>query len=79
VVQVLNGFNYARDACHYYRGQLKPDTIRGLMLHLFATIFELEQSELEILKEYLSSGKAAILDQTWKPVPLLNKIDSQVY
>jgi hypothetical protein len=25
-------FNYARDICHYRRGQLKPDTIRALML-----------------------------------------------
>jgi hypothetical protein len=45
------------------------------MLHSFATRFELEQSELEILKEYLSSGEAAILDQTWRPVPFLNEID----
>jgi hypothetical protein len=45
------------------------------MLHSFATRFELKQSELEILKEYLSSGEAVILDQTWRPVPFLNKID----
>jgi hypothetical protein len=45
------------------------------MFYLFVTRFELEQSELEILKEYSSSGETTILDQTWKSVPFLNKID----
>ncbi|KAJ5849214.1 hypothetical protein N7534_007903 [Penicillium rubens] len=68
-------FNCARDVCHYRRGQLKPETIRSLMLHLFASKFELQQTELEMIKEYLSSGEAAILDQTWKPTPSLNDIE----
>jgi hypothetical protein len=68
-------FNCARDICHYRRGQLKPETIRSLMLHLFASKFELQQAELEMIKEYLSSGEAAILDQTWKPTPSLNYIE----
>jgi hypothetical protein len=45
------------------------------MLHLFSSKFELQQNELEMIKEYLSSGDAAILDQTWKPTPSLNDID----
>lgn len=68
-------FNCARDVCHYRRGQLKPETIRCLMLHLFASKFELQQSELERTKEYLSGGEAAILDQTWKPTPSLKDIE----
>lgn len=68
-------FNCARDICHYRRGQLKPETIRSLMLHLFASKFELQHTELEMIKEYLSSGEAAILDQTWKPTPSLNDIE----
>ena len=68
-------FNCARDICHYRRGQLKPETIRCLMLHLFASKFELQQSELERIKEYLSGGEAAILDQTWKPTPSLNDME----
>lgn len=68
-------FNCARDVCHYRRGQLKPETIRSLMLHLFASKFELQQTELEMIKEYLSSGEVAILDQTWKPTPSLNDIE----
>ncbi|KAJ9481691.1 hypothetical protein VN97_g11775 [Penicillium thymicola] len=68
-------FNYARDVCHYRRGQLKPETIRSLMLHLFASKFEFQQTELEMIKEYLSSGEAAVLDQTWKPTPSLNDIE----
>jgi hypothetical protein len=28
-----------------------------------------------MIKEYLSSGEAAILDQTWKPTPSLNDIE----
>ena len=32
------------------------------MLHLFSSKFELEQSKLEMNKEQLSSGEAAMLD-----------------
>ncbi|KAJ5264723.1 hypothetical protein N7505_007516 [Penicillium chrysogenum] len=38
-------FNCARDICHYRRGQLKPETIRSLILHLFASKFELYENE----------------------------------
>jgi hAT family C-terminal dimerisation region len=68
-------FNCARDVCHYRRGQLKPDTIKDLMLHLFSSKFDLEQSELEMIKEYLSIGEAAMLDQTRKPVPSLDELE----
>lgn len=68
-------FNYARDVRHYRRRHLKPETIRSLMLYLFASKFELRQTELEMIKEYLSSGEAAILDQTWKATPSLNDIE----
>jgi hAT family protein len=68
-------FNCARDVCHYRRGQLKPDTIKHVMLHLFSSKFDLEQGELEMIKEYLSAGEAAMLDQTWKPVPALDEIE----
>lgn len=56
-------FNCARDVCHYRRGNLKPETIRDLMLHLFSSKFELEQSQLDLVKEYLSPGDAATLEQ----------------
>ena len=68
-------FNCACDVCHYHWGQLKPDTIKGLMLHLFSSKFELEQSKLEMIKEHLSSTEAAMLDQIWKPVPSLNEVE----
>jgi hypothetical protein len=68
-------FNCARDVCHYRRGQLKPDTIRDLMLHLFSSKFDLEQREQEMIKEYLSTGEAAMLDQTWKPILALDEIE----
>jgi DNA polymerase/3'-5' exonuclease PolX len=45
------------------------------MLHLFSSKFDLEQSELEMIKEYLSVGEAAMLEQTRKPVPLLNEVE----
>lgn len=45
------------------------------MLHLFSLKFDLEQSKLEMIKVYLSAGKAAMLDQTRKTVPLLNDLD----
>lgn len=55
-------FNCARDVCHYRQGQLKPETIRDLMLHLFLLKFNLQQTELEMIKEYLFSREAAMLD-----------------
>jgi hypothetical protein len=67
-------FNCARDICHYRRGQLKPGTIKDLMLHLFSSKFDLEQSELEMIKEYLSNGEATLLDQIRKPAPSLNEL-----
>jgi len=64
-------FNYARDICHYRRGQLRPDTIKGLMLHHFSSKFELKQTEIEMIKEYLSSSEAAILNQSRLSPPSL--------
>ncbi|KAI2734874.1 hypothetical protein DTO013E5_9593 [Penicillium roqueforti] len=68
-------FNCARDICHYRRGQLKPSTIRGLMLHQFATNFDLRHEELGIIKEYLSQGEAALLDQTRRSLPQLEVLE----
>lgn len=68
-------FNSARDICHYRRGHLKPETIKDLMLHLFSSKFELEQSELEMVKEYLSAGEAAMLDQIRKPILSLDNLE----
>lgn len=61
-------YNCARDACRYCRGQLKPDTIKDLMLHLFSTNLDLKQSEIEMIKKYLSIGEATMLDQMRKLV-----------
>jgi hypothetical protein len=68
-------FNCARDICHYRRGHLKPDTIKGLMLHLFSSKFELERSQLEIVKEYLSARETAMFDQARAPLPPLQNIE----
>jgi hypothetical protein len=68
-------FNCARDICHYRRGQLKLSTIRGLMLHQFATNFDVEQKEIEVIKEYLSIGEAALLDQARKPMLHLETLE----
>jgi hypothetical protein len=38
------------------------------MLHQFSSKFELEQSELEMIKEHLSSGEADMLQTIWKPI-----------
>lgn len=67
-------FNCARDICYYRRGQLKPSTIRGLMLYQFATNFEIEQKEIEVIKEHLSIGEAALLDQARKLMPQLETL-----
>jgi hypothetical protein len=40
------------------------------MLHQFATIFDLQQEELGIIKEHLSRGEAALLDQARRSLPL---------
>lgn len=68
-------FNCARDICHYRRGKLKPDTIKELMLHFFSSKFDLQQSELDLIKEYTLEGEAAILNESWKPSPSLSDID----
>jgi hypothetical protein len=68
-------FNCARDVCHYRRGQLKTETIRDLMLHLCSSKFDLEQSQLDIWKEYLSAGEAAMIDEARKPDPPLNDLE----
>ncbi|KAA8643801.1 uncharacterized protein ATNIH1004_010575 [Aspergillus tanneri] len=46
-----------------------------IVLVMSVTIFDLEQSELEMIKEYLSVGEAAMLDQTRQPVPSLNELE----
>ena len=68
-------FNCARDVCHYRRGNLKAETIKDLMLHLCSAKFELEQSEIEIAKEYLSAGEAAMIDQARQPIPPLTDLE----
>ncbi|KAJ5982330.1 hypothetical protein N7451_012430 [Penicillium sp. IBT 35674x] len=68
-------FNCARDICHYRRGKLKPDAIKELMLHFFSSKFDLQQSELDLIKEYTLEGEAAILNESWKPSPSLSDID----
>ena len=45
-VGVERCFNYARDMCHYRRGQLAPETIRALMLVYFSQITENRADEL---------------------------------
>jgi hypothetical protein len=67
-------FNYARDICHYQRGRLKPETIRELMLHSFSSKFELQQAELNRIKEHLEFGDALLLEESWKPTVLCNEI-----
>ena len=39
------------------------------MLYQFATNFEVEQKEIEVIKEHLSAREAALLDQAQKPMP----------
>jgi hypothetical protein len=38
------------------------------MLHQFSSKFELQQSALDMLKEHLSAGEAAMIDQARKPI-----------
>jgi hypothetical protein len=45
------------------------------MLHLFSSKFELEHSQLEMVKEYLSAGEAAMFDQARTPLPPLQNLN----
>lgn len=45
------------------------------MIHLFSSKFELKHSELDLIKEQLSIGEAALSDQAAKPVPILAELD----
>jgi len=49
-VGVERAFSYARDMCGYRRGQLKPETLRALMLVYYAF---LNQSRVDELQEKL--------------------------
>lgn len=72
---VLNGFLIVLVMSATIVGATRTDTIKGLMFHLSSSKFEPEQSELEMIKEHLSSGEAAMLDQIWKPVLSLNEVE----
>lgn len=50
-VGVERAFNYARDMCHYRRGQMKPETLRAEMLVFYS---QLSESRLSKLQEQLS-------------------------
>jgi hypothetical protein len=56
-------FNAARDICHFRRGQIKEETIREQILYQCATKFEIKYSEHDQLREYISDGEAALLEQ----------------
>jgi hypothetical protein len=45
------------------------------MLYQFATKFKVKQKVIEIIKEYLSTGEAALLDQTRKLMPQLKTLE----
>lgn len=53
---------------------MKPSTIRGLLLHQFATNFDVKQKEIKTIKEYLSTREATLLDQARKPMPNLETL-----
>lgn len=45
------------------------------MIHLFSTRFELEYSELDLMKEQLSIGETILSDQASKPVSTLAELN----
>jgi hypothetical protein len=45
------------------------------MLHHFSSKFELKLAEIEMIKEYLSSGEAAMLDQSRLSPPSLKSME----
>lgn len=53
-VGVERTFNFARDICHYRRGQLSPDTIRALILVYHSQI---QESRLEEFQRIYSSSQ----------------------
>ncbi|CAP79339.1 Pc17g00520 [Penicillium rubens Wisconsin 54-1255] len=69
-------FNCARDICFYRRSRLRPETIRELMLHRCTSKFELEQGEIDLAKEYISTGGAAAIDQE-RDEPISNEDDEE--
>jgi hypothetical protein len=45
------------------------------MLHHFSSKFKLKQTEIEMIKEYLSPGEAAMLDQSRQSTPSLEFLE----
>lgn len=56
-------FNSARDICHYRRGSLKPTTIQDLVMYMCATRFDLEEQQLESLKQLFSKNEREAADE----------------
>lgn len=67
-------FNSARDVCHYRRGSLRSETIQELMMYRFTTQFEVEDENLALKKEYLTSGEIEAESEEKNP-QLLQDVD----
>lgn len=52
-------FNSARDLCHYRRGSLSPETVRGIVLYMCTTRFDIKEEQRLILQEYLLDHEIA--------------------
>lgn len=70
-------FNSARDICHYRRGSLKSKTIKGLMLFMCTTKFDMESEQLCHIDEYLTTQETQAEKEekdAWKAEVEFNQI-----
>jgi len=72
-------FNSARDICHYRLGSLKPKTIRGLMIFMCTSKFDLENDQRMLINKYLShqEKQAAKEEKNTKEIALVPISDDE--
>ncbi|OQE11891.1 hypothetical protein PENFLA_c070G01346 [Penicillium flavigenum] len=56
-------FNSARDICHYRRGSLKATTIQDLMMHMCTSRFDIEEGQLRLAREFLSTEEIDLIEE----------------
>ena len=56
-------FNCIYNIYYYRREQLKPETIKVLILHIYTTKFEIEQRKIDFTNQLISIGKSVFLEQ----------------
>ena len=56
-------FNCIYNICYYRYRQLKPETVKALIFHIYTTKFEIEQRKINFTNQLISVEKSALFKQ----------------